>query len=148
MGFRVEGLWFKAYGSGLVLPGEPEKMLLSPARHHRLDDCRPWRGPHTGIASQIATAMHAKVQTGLSPGDTTGRRLQRRRWPPECTAFVPGLDTAGLRACIVVECMCHQTEGCQSFASDAAFVTFRDRRHAEFSRGLRYSESLPAAVSI
>jgi len=45
------------------------------------------------------------------------------------------------RASAAAEEMATRVYSCQSFASDAAFVTFRDRRHAEFSRGLRYSES-------
>ena len=107
------------------------------ARQRRLDDCKPWRGPF------FAHAVRLKPSRGFSPGDTTGPRLPPRRWPPGCSAFVPGTATT----CILVEWLCRQTEGCQSFASDAAFVTFRDRRHAEFARGLRYSESLPAAVN-
>ncbi|CAE7253574.1 unnamed protein product, partial [Symbiodinium microadriaticum] len=45
------------------------------------------------------------------------------------------------RSSAAAEEMATRVFSCQSFASDAAFVTFRDRRHAEFARGLRYSES-------
>ena len=40
-----------------------------------------------------------------------------------------------------------RSRGSCDFAHDAAFVTFRDRRHAEFARGLRYSESRPDALT-
>ena len=36
--------------------------------------------------------------------------------------------------------------GSQNFAYDAAFVTFCDRRHAEFARRLKYSDGVSAAV--
>ena len=39
------------------------------------------------------------------------------------------------------------SRGSQNFAYDAAFVTFCDRRHAEFARRLRYSDGVSAAVS-
>ena len=39
------------------------------------------------------------------------------------------------------------TWGSQNFAYDAAFVTFCDRRHAEFARRLKYSESIFAESS-
>ncbi|CAK9008037.1 unnamed protein product [Durusdinium trenchii] len=40
-----------------------------------------------------------------------------------------------------VEQLAEQIFSSPSYASDAAFVTFRDRRHAEFARRLKYSEN-------